>query len=104
MAGAFEAPSTVLVRPAMSTQNSENYEPGESFNQHHTPGCSFDVDMEIDPAAQKGEVIVRMEFDKEEAESVWEQIQGDGHTYPETARERVLKALECNVQCAGRGD
>lgn len=64
----------------------------------------FDVDATIDTAEQSGEVIVRLGLTKAEAESMWRQISGDGHQYPEDARERVLSALKYNVSTVTQGD
>ena len=87
--------------PAMTENDVETHESDESFNHQQTTEYGrFDVDATIDTDEQTGEVVVHLGLTKGEAESLWEQLQGDGHTYPEDARTAVLETLGYNVQGA----
>lgn len=88
----------------MATKETNTHEPDELFNDQRTrQSRPFDVDVTIEADKRSGEVIVRMDLDDAEAAAFWEKMQGDGHQYPEDVRERVLTAMGCNVQGAGRG-
>jgi predicted nucleic acid-binding Zn-ribbon protein len=67
-------------------------------------GPRFDVDATIDTEEETGEVTICLGLTKAEAEAMWEKISGHGHEYPEDARERVLEAMNYNVQRAAHGD
>ena len=85
----------------MTANDVETHEAGESFNDKQTTESRrFDVDATIDTDEQTGEVVVRLGLSEGEAEALWKQLQGDGHTYPEDARTAVLETLGYKVQGA----
>lgn len=72
-------------------------------------GCGddprFDTDVTIDTKEREGRMVVYLDLTEAECEAVWEQITGEGHEYPDDARQGVLEAMNldvCTVQSAGQ--